>query len=247
MTPAPLTHPRPTTTEAQDDVLAHYELVQAIAYKMVRRLPSWVSVDELISDGVMGLMKALEGFRAEHGLSFESYASIRIRGAILDSLRKHDFVPRSVRRRAGAIDEARAELRRAQDTEPTPAEIAAHLGIEVDEYHDMRRHSQIRRTVSLDAPAFADEGAAPLVERLQGHHVDAEEVVHHRQLLERIPELVGLLPEPEQTVIRRYYLEGALLKEIGLELGVTESRACQLHGKAIKKLRVLMQQSLTLH
>lgn len=218
-------------------VLSHYALVQSIARRMLRRLPQWTSLDEVVSDGTMGLLDAIRGFEPERGLSFESYAAIRIRGAILDGLRKADFVPRGVRRKAARLDAARDELRERLGRPPSSAEMARHLGVALGEYHDLVLEAVTLRQVSLDTPPNVEDGAPPLVERLPGESEDAEERASWAELAAVVPEAVEALPEPEQTVVRLYYVEGLLLREIGEILGVTESRVCQLRGKAIARLR----------
>lgn len=217
-------------------ILEHYPLVRTIACRMVRRFPSSVDVDELINVGAMGLIDAVDRFDTSRNVPFKAYAEIRIRGAIVDALRKSDWVPRSVRRKFSRIESTRTQLLRTTGANPNREQMAKALEMSVDEYEDLVGDSHIRKLVSLDSPADA-ENPTPLSERIAGENEDPTETWAAAELREKVIESVHLLPAKERSAVSLYYLHGLTLKEIGEILGVTESRACQLRGQGIKRLK----------
>lgn len=218
---------RAGATGAEALVMQHAELVKRIAYHLAGRLPASVEVNDLIQAGMLGLLEAAAHFTANRGASFETYAGIRIRGAMIDALRKLDWAPRSVHRKARAVAAAVREVERATGRDARDVEVAERMGLPLEEYHAIVRDAAACRLASLDdgAGAAASDPADPF-----GETADAD----FREALARA---IDALPERERLVMSLYYDDGLNLKEIGAVLKVTESRACQLHGQALVRLR----------
>ncbi len=235
--------PDPAQREkAREKLILHYApLVKYVAGRVSVGLPNTVDQADLISYGIFGLMDAIDKFDLSRGIKFETYAIPRIKGAIIDELRAIDWVPRSVRQKARDVERAIAELEQEYKRPPTDEEIAAKLGISVEDLEDV--YSQIRFVglVALDEiiPLTSDRGDSPTVgdsltdDKIQepGAAYEAEEA---RAVL---ADAINKLSEREKIVVTLYYYEGLTLAEIGQVLGVTESRVCQIHTKAILQLR----------
>lgn len=221
-------HRGPADTEAL--VLRHAELVKRIAYHLAGRLPPSVEVNDLIQAGMLGLIEAAANYVENRGASFETYAGIRIRGAMIDALRSLDWAPRSVHRKAREVAAAVREIEKETGRDARDAEIAARLGISLAEYHEIVQDAASCRLASLDDTLAenAADGADPFRDA-------AEE--EFRAALARA---IDGLPEREKLVMSLYYGDGLNLKEIGAVLKVTESRVCQLHGQALLRLRARM-------
>jgi RNA polymerase sigma factor for flagellar operon FliA len=209
-------------------VLRHAELVKRIAYHLAGRLPPSVDVDDLIQAGMLGLLEAARHFTAGRGATFETYAGIRIRGAMIDALRKLDWAPRSVHRKSREAAQAMRAVERELGREARDSEVAERMGIGLDEYHQILQDAACCQIGSLDEGQGADAGddaADPLLEALDSGFRVA------------LAEEIGRLPERERMVMALYYQDELNLKEIGRVLGVTESRVCQLHGQAVTRLK----------
>lgn len=215
-------------SDADSLVARHAELVKRIAYHLAGRLPPSVEVDDLIQAGMIGLLEAAGNFVADRGASFETYAGIRIRGAMLDALRRLDWAPRSVHRRAREVAEAVREVEAEHGREARDAEIAAHMRIPLDEYHSIVQDAACCRVATLDD---ATTGTAP-----DPAHDPFRDTADGR-FRAALVDAIGGLPEREKLVMSLYYNDELNLKEIGAVLGVTESRVCQLHGQALVRLR----------
>jgi RNA polymerase sigma factor for flagellar operon FliA len=215
------------TGEADRLVLQHAELVKRIAYHLAGRLPPSVEVDDLIQAGMLGLLEAASNYAANRGASFETYAGIRIRGAMIDALRKLDWAPRSVHRKARAVAAVVQEIERRTGRDARDVEIAEGMGVGLDEYHSIVQDAASCRLASLDdaTAATAAGPADPFAEA-------ADE--RFRAALSRA---IEGLPERERLVMSLYYSDELNLKEIGAVLKVTESRVCQLHGQALVRLK----------
>lgn len=228
-----------TPKERERLILEHYPLVRMIATRMVRRFPSHVEVEELINIGTLGLIDAIDRFDAARGVPFKSYAEIRIRGAIVDSLREADWIPRSVRRRFARLETTRAQLRAQFGREPTREEMAAALEVPVEMYDHLVGGSEIRRLVSLDAPLDDEAGGTTVGDQVSDE--DAQPLLDqwiHEETRAQVAGAIHRLPEKERQVVSLYFQRGLNLKEIGDILGVTESRVCQLRIQAVNRLKM---------
>jgi RNA polymerase sigma factor for flagellar operon FliA len=216
------------SARAGDELIArHADLVKRIAYHLAGRLPPSVAVDDLIQAGMLGLMEAAANYSASRGASFETYAGIRIRGAMIDALRALDWAPRSVHRKARAAAAAMRAVERRTGRDARDAEIAEHMGVSLDEYHAILQDAASCHLASLE-----DETGDVVPANSDPFHETAD--AHFRASL---AQEIGKLPERERLVMSLYYSDGLNLKEIGEVLSVTESRACQLHGQALVRLK----------
>jgi RNA polymerase sigma factor for flagellar operon FliA len=214
-------------------VARHAELVKRIAYHLAGRLPPSVEVNDLIQAGMVGLLEAAAHYASDRGASFETYAGIRIRGAMIDALRKQDWAPRSVHRKAREAATAIRAIENRAGREARDSEIAQAMGISLDEYHRVLQDSLACQLSSMDESndthEVADRDADPLLETEGG------------ALREAVAEAIGGLPERERLVMSMYYDDELNLKEIGAVLGISESRVCQLHGQALVRLRARLR------
>ncbi|EKE75403.1 RNA polymerase sigma factor FliA [Gallaecimonas xiamenensis] len=212
-------------------VARHAELVRRIAHHLLMRLPPSVQLDDLIQAGMMGLIEASRNFDGSKGASFETYAGIRIRGAMLDEIRRGDWVPRSVHRNARAISDAIGEVERETGQEARDLEVASKLNVSVDDYHKMLNDVNCGRLVAMEDLGVSDDILAPDdSQRPDLHH-------HKGRFQQELAEALKKLPEREAIVLSLYYEEELNLKEIGAVLGVSESRVCQIHGQAMSRLK----------
>jgi RNA polymerase sigma factor for flagellar operon FliA len=215
-------------------VMKHAELVKRIAYHLAGRLPASVEVADLIQAGMLGLLEAAANYTADRGASFETYAGIRIRGAMLDALRKLDWAPRSVHRKARAAAAAMRDIEAEFGREARDVEIAERMGVSLDEYHKITHDAASCRVASLDDSSGEDDSLLGRVEDEGANpFLDATEDGFRTALVGAIKEL----PERERMVMSMYYDDELNLKEIGAVLKVTESRVCQLHGQALVRLK----------
>ncbi|HKT72903.1 MAG TPA: RNA polymerase sigma factor FliA [Steroidobacteraceae bacterium] len=208
-------------------ILQHAELVKRIAYHLAGRLPPSVEVDDLIQAGMLGLLEAASHYAADRGASFETYAGIRIRGAMIDALRKLDWAPRSVHRKARAVAAVVQEIERETGREARDAQIAQRMGLPLEEYHSIVQDAASCRLASLD-----EVTAATAVGPADPFRETADE-----RFRAALAKQIDSLPERERLVMSLYYSDGLNLKEIGAVLKVTESRVCQLHGQALVRLK----------
>ncbi|MFT3907102.1 MAG: RNA polymerase sigma factor FliA [Steroidobacteraceae bacterium] len=215
-------------------VRQHADLVKRIAYHLAGRLPPQVEVEDLIQAGMIGLLEAAQHYAAGRGASFETYAGIRIRGAMLDALRKLDWAPRSVHRKAREAAAALREIETLRGGEASDTEVAAHMGVSLTDYHRIVQDAlgcQLLRLndgedgESSTMDRIADDAATPMEETLDDSRRQA------------VIKAIDGLPERERLVLSLYYEQELNLKEIGAVLKVTESRVCQLHGQALLRLR----------
>ncbi|MDX1515689.1 MAG: RNA polymerase sigma factor FliA [Woeseiaceae bacterium] len=224
-----------TSGRSDDDlVTGHISLVKRIAHHLAARLPSSVDIDDLMQAGMLGLLEAAGNFDPDRGASFETYAGIRIRGAMLDDIRKHDWTPRSVHHKYRRVSEAIHELEAEHGRAAEPAEVAVRLGISIDDYYKILSDSASSRLFSLDETL--DE---PTVHRPPPASKTAtpDEELFRSQFQEHLAEAIDNLPERERLVLSLYYEQELNLKEIGEVLEVSESRVCQIHGQAVMRLR----------
>jgi len=221
-------------------ILQYAPLVRYVAGRVGVGLPASVEQGDLVSYGVFGLIDAIDKYDLERAIKFETYAINRIRGAIIDELRSFDWIPRSVRTKARDIERAIASLEARLQRTPSEAEIADELGLDIPELRRVFSQVSFVHVAALDemlGSADHSDGST-LGERIEDERItapgDAMDDEDTRQLLARV---IHTLPEREQIVVTLYYYEALTLAEIGLVLGVTESRICQLHTKAMMGMR----------
>lgn len=232
--------PAGTPSSAQRNALAreHEALVRKLAYRMAARLPHNIEADDLISSGMIGLLDAIERFDSSRGVSFRNYAELRIRGAMLDELRRQDWVPRSVRRDATVLGQATRHVEQQCGGAVNDDAVADHLGVTVGEYRERLENAMPITMVAFDdlgrPSAGESNGAARAVDVAAAGPQDA--LVMSR-LRDALSGAIGTLPEKERSVLSLYYFEDMNLKEIGQIFGVSESRISQLRTSAIDDLR----------
>ncbi len=218
-------------------VARHAALVKRIAYHLINRLPPNVQVDDLIQAGMVGLLEAHGNFDANQGASFETYAGIRIRGAMLDEIRKLDWTPRSVHRKSREVAEAIQRLEARLGRDPDDSDIAGELGISLDEYHQILADASSSRLHSMDELAESGDAQLP-----QAESEDPFEALSEDQYRQQLAEAIRGLPQKEQLVMSLYYDDELNFREIGQVLEVSESRICQIHGQAMMRIRSKMSQ-----
>ena len=219
-------------------------LVKYIAGRLAIGLPRSVEMDDLINAGVIGLIEAHHNFDSGKGVKFETYASLRIRGSILDELRGMDWVPRSTRARSREIERAIAKLENELGRTPTEAELADGLGVELEDYHRMIDDVSSTSLLSLDelAGGEGDDKPVPLVDTLRSpDQPSALMNLEREELRDLLADSLGQLSEQERLVVALYYYEELTLKEIGQVLELSESRVSQLHTKAVLGLRAKLR------
>lgn len=211
-------------------------LVKRIAYQLMSRLPASVDVDDLIQNGMMGLLDAIGRFEEGLGAQFETYAVQRIRGAMLDGLRDNDWLPRSLRRDMRRIEAAIHVLEQRNGRQPTETELAEALGMPLPEYQKMLNDARGHQLVYFED--FTDSDDDDFLEHNCGRtESDPLEILTQKGMRESLIKAIEDLPEREKMVMSLYYDEELNLREIGDVLGVSESRVCQLHSQAVARLR----------
>jgi RNA polymerase sigma factor for flagellar operon FliA len=210
------------------------KLVKRIAFHLAGRLPSHILVDDMIQAGMVGLLEARDNFDAGKGASFETFASIRIRGAMLDELRRGDWAPRSVHRAARDIAEAVRQVEHRTGRDAKDQEIAEQLGIPLADYHKM-----LHDAANVYVNGYEDGGISEdnMDKGLFSKLWVPDESFANSRFRQALAEQIAGLPERERLVISLYYQEELTLKEIGEVLSVTESRVCQIHSQAVLRLR----------
>ena len=218
-------------------IIEHAPLVKRIVYHMTTRLPPSVPIDDLIQAGMIGLIEASRHYDPSQGASFDTYAGIRIRGAVVDEVRKNDWAPRSVYKKSRAISEAVRTIENRYGRDARDYEVAKELDITLDEYHQLLQDASGYRVTSFDEVTGTDE---TLINSLLGNSETPYDGVQHNDFRKALAETISGLPERERLVMALYYDEELNLREIGEVLGVTESRVSQIHSQAIVRLRARM-------
>lgn len=215
-------------------VTLHAPLVKRIAYHLMGRLPDTVQLDDLIQAGMLGLLEAIKHYDAGQGASFETYAGIRIRGAMLDELRRSDWTPRSVHKKARMVADAIRDVENATGRDAKDSEVAAHLGIGLDEYHRILQDSLSCKTFSVEELIQGEEG---LIEGVYATTQQPDQALIQQTFQQALAKAIGELPERERLVVSLYYDEELNLREIGKVLDVSESRVSQICSHAMLRLR----------
>jgi RNA polymerase sigma factor FliA len=233
--------------DVRERLILHYApLVKYVAGRVAVGMPPNVEHADLVSYGIFGLMDAIEKFDLSKGYKFETYAITRIKGAIIDELRSVDWVPRSVRAKARKIEAAVARLEAQLLRAPTDEELAAELEMTLDELEEALTKMSLTSVAALDEVLDVGEGdRISLVDTLQDlNTVMPEQSVDEQATRDLRRQAIGRLTEREQTVLGLYYFEGMTLAQVGDVLGVTESRICQIHTKAVMSLRAKLGERL---
>jgi RNA polymerase sigma factor for flagellar operon FliA len=226
----------------RERLILHYSpLVKYVAGRVGVGLPPNIEQADLVSYGIFGLIDAIEKFDLERAIKFETYAISRIKGAIIDELRSIDWIPRSVRYKAREVEKAYAALEARLHRTPTEAEVAQELGIALEDLHHIFSQVSFVNVVALDEllTAGGEKGdKLSLVDTLEDTKAeDPVQAFESEETKHLLAKAINTLPEREKIVVTLYYYEGLTLAEIGQVLGVTESRICQMHTKAVLQLR----------
>jgi RNA polymerase sigma factor for flagellar operon FliA len=229
------------TPEQERVLLEHLPVVRFLARRIHERLPQHVEIEDLISAGVVGLMDAFAKFDPEKKVQFRSYAQFRIRGAILDSLRTLDWSPRELRRKGRAVEEAIRVLTSRLGRAPSESEVAAEMAISLDEYQQLLGDLKGLEIGTLHVERNEDSGDEELAYVPGRPEEDPLFRCLRGELEERLTEAITKLPERERLVMTLYYYEEMTMREIGLALGVVESRVSQVHASAVARLRASLK------
>ena len=234
----------------RDRLILHYSpLVKYVAGRVGVGLPPNIEQADLVSYGIFGLIDAIEKFDLDRAIKFETYAISRIKGAIIDELRAIDWIPRSVRYKAREVEKAYAALEAKLHRTPTEVEVAAELGISLDDLHTIFSQVSFVNVIALDEllNVGGERGdKLSLVDTLEDTKAeDPVEVFETEETKYLLSRAINTLPEREKIVVTLYYYEGLTLAEIGQVLGVTESRICQMHTKAVLQLRAKLAEQTT--
>ena len=223
---------------ADDQIVRHAPLVKRIAYHLLNRLPPTVQIDDLVQAGMVGLLEAASNFDPDMGASFETFAGIRIRGSMIDEIRRSDWTPRSVHRKFRSVADAIRRIENETGEDARDADVAKALGISLSEYHQILIDSSSSRIYSIETMEdnTQDAGLPSSSESMPDEALSQDE--YQRQLAESI----RVLPEKEQLVMSLYYDDELNFREIGEILEVTESRICQLHGQALLRIKSRMSE-----
>ena len=220
-------------------ILGYAPLVKIVAGRLSMYLGYNVEYDDLVGYGIFGLIDAIDKFNAQKDVKFETYASLRIRGSILDQIRKMDWIPRTVRQKQKKLDEAIKRIEMKTGKNATDEELAAEVGITADELLIWQSQLKITNVVSLNE--FVEQGREPIMDaKGNSHFIQPEDKIEENELKEVLKDTLETLTEKERKVIEFYYYEELTLKEISKILGVSESRISQLHTKALAKMRKRM-------
>jgi RNA polymerase sigma factor FliA len=222
---------------SEESFIKYTPFVKKIAYHLMGRLPSNVQIEDLIQAGMIGLIEAVKNYDATQGASFETYAGIRIRGAMLDEVRSGDWTPRSVHRKQRELAEAMRKVENRKGADARDSEVAAELGIGLDEYHHILADAASARIFSLEA---ADDEEDSYDNYIPSRDEDPHQRLERASFKNALAEAVRSLPPREALIMSLYYEEELNLREIGEIIGVSESRICQIHGEALLRLRVAM-------
>ena len=227
----------------RDALIRQYSpLVRRLAHHMMAKLPASVQVDDLIQVGLIGLSEALTRFEASQGVQFETFATQRIRGAMIDELRENDWMSRGSRKSQKDIESALRRLEHRFGRSPSETEIATELGMSLADYQSLLNKVRGTQLVYLEDMAGSGEGEDSFLDR---HIVDGDsdpmQLLSNQRLRQSLVAAIKVLPEREQYIMSMYYENDMNLKEIAAVLGITESRVCQLHSQSIARLRSKMR------
>ncbi len=236
-------HAPPGSAAESDLIQQHLPLVKTIVGRIAMTLPAHVDVEDLYSAGLVGLLNAVRNFNPSSGTSFETYARVRIRGAIFDELRRLDWVPRSVHSKARKVQAVMQELEQKNGEAPSEQEMAKAMHISLGEYQQLLEEIRPATFVCLDTAQHSDNEDGPsryegLADTTQENPVEAAD---RHELTRLIADRLEQLPDMQRKVLALYYFEGLRLREIAEAFGLTESRICQIHAQAILAIKSYLQ------
>ena len=225
------------TPQVREQIIIEYaSLVKVVAGRLSMYLGYNVEYEDLVSYGIFGLIDAIDKFDLTKNVKFETYASLRIRGAILDQIRKMDWIPRSVRQKQKMIDSANARIEASLGRSATDEEIAEALEISIDDYYTMQGQTKVTNLVSLDE--FVEQGSEMRMDPTGNSHFEQpDRAIEKEEMTKMISSALTELTDKERQVVMLYYYEEMTLKEISMVLEVSESRVSQLHTKSLVKLK----------
>lgn len=235
--PSPKAQPKTSAPEFDRDqlILKYYPMVRRVAYRMAKRYPRCVDADDLVHIGTLGLIDAVDRFESQRLDTFDAYARLRVQGAIVDEMRKNDWVPRSVRDRANRIKRARQELTDQLERKPTLQELAGFMEVSEERMAELIRTADVRVLVSTEE---GDEGEGTIGDTIASDSESIEAAVTRHNTGEAVRGVLEAeLSERERQIVQLYYYEDSTFREIANLLGVTESRVSQLHSRIKKKLQ----------
>jgi RNA polymerase sigma factor FliA len=232
------------SVEDRDALIVHYlYLVKSIVGRMIPNLPSHVNQDDLISSGVTGLIKAVEKYDLEKNVKFESYATLLIKGAVIDEMRRLHWVPRSVQQKIQKVKQAMDVLQQKLGRDPQDSELAEYLQISSQEYEDLLHRVRPVVLLPLDAQKYQDENEGiTLCEVIADESaITSFDEANRREFAEYIEKALETLNDQEQKVMKYYYFDEMMLKEIAKKMGITESRVSQIHTAALVRLKYQLE------
>jgi len=232
---------RPNALLECDYVKQYTPLVRRLAHQMIARLPANVELDDMIQAGMMGLMDAVTRFEVAQGTQFEVYATQRIRGAMLDELRANDWLPRSARRSQRDIENAIHRLEGKLSRAPHETEIAGELGLPLPQYQQMLHDARGAHLVYLDDLGGKGDDEDYLERHVVRDALEPAEILNDKRFRHALVDAIDELPEREKLLMSLYHEQDLNLREIGVVMGITESRVCQLHSQAIARLRARLK------
>jgi RNA polymerase sigma factor for flagellar operon FliA len=224
------------------DPTDYLDFVRRIAARMARNLPSHVALDDLVGAGTLGLIDAMARYDPNKAERFETFAEFRIKGAILDELRRYDLMARNARLTSKRLARKAQELTAVLGRPPTDSEVARSIQMNEGDYRKLVDRVGNVRVLSLDDLASTDGSSNSRALELSANGMGPDEITGVRQLQERLKKAIAGLPERQQMILEMYYHRDMTLKEIGMQVGVTESRVCQIMGEATSKLRAMLKQ-----
>jgi len=233
-----------TAEEREKLIVEHLSLIRHVAHRVATRLPASVELNDLVNAGVLGLIDAVDKFQPERGVKFKTYAELRVRGAIIDSLRDLDWAPRSLRRKSRDIERVYGELEQRLGRPATDEEVSSALGANLDEFHALLDQLNGLTIGSFDDAFQQDDSEAMINYYPDDGTNDPHTQFEATELTQLLARAIEALPEKERLVLSLYYYDELTMKEIGGLLGVNESRVSQLHSKATLRLRTKLKKSI---
>ena len=225
--------------QKEDTVDKHAPMVKRIAYHLKSRLPATIQLDDMIQAGMIGLLEAANNYDSTQGASFETYASIRIRGAMLDEIRKNDWAPRSVHRNSRRVAEVVRQIENEKGRDARDSEIAEALSMDMDEYNRILQDASGHRVLSFEEIGIGDES---ILDNIPNPQTGVLDNLQKDDLNALVASAIAGLPERERMVMALYYAEELNLREIGAVIGVSESRVSQIHSQAVIRLQARLSQ-----